>query len=142
MLSMYSKQRIPGDSAGDGSMSGKHPKHFGELLREKRLAKKYSLRKFAELVDISPTYLSLVEQGKVERSPTAERVQKMAELLGENPDEFMALAGRMPQDLPKIIREQPQEMATFLRQASGLTAEQLRRLTEQARRFKAKEGEK
>jgi transcriptional regulator with XRE-family HTH domain len=127
---------------GNEDMSSKQPKHFGELLREKRLAKKYSLRKFAELVEVSPTYLSLVEQGKVERPPTAERVQKMAEILGENPDGFMALAGRLPQDLPKIIQEKPQEMATFLRTASGLTAEQIRRLTDQARRFKTKEDEK
>ncbi|MGE3776318.1 MAG: helix-turn-helix domain-containing protein, partial [Pirellulaceae bacterium] len=40
-------------------------KSFGTYLREKRVAKGYSLRKFAELVDVSPTYLSQVEQGKV-----------------------------------------------------------------------------
>ncbi|MCX5671753.1 MAG: helix-turn-helix transcriptional regulator [Planctomycetota bacterium] len=123
-------------------MSSKQPKHFGELLREKRLAKKCSLRKFAELVEVSPTYLSLVEQGKVERPPTAARVQKMAEILGENPDEFLALAGRLPQDLAGIIQEEPKGMATFLREARGLTAEQLGRLTEQARRLKAKDDKK
>jgi len=121
---------------------GKQPKHFGELLREKRLARKYSLRKFAELVGLSPTYLSQVEQGKVERPPTAERVQKMAEILGENADELIALAGRLPLDLPKIIQEEPKEMATFLREASGLSAEQLRGFTEQARRLKAKDDKK
>ena len=110
--------------------------HFGEVLREARLAKGYSLRKFAEKVGISPTYLSLVEQGKVESPPTADRVKKMAELLGENSDEWIALAGRVPGDLPEIIQQQPTEMPELLREASGLTAEQLRKLTKQARKLK------
>ena len=52
---------------------------FGRLLREKRLEKKLSLRKFAELVGVSPTYLSQVEQEHV-MPPTADRVKRMAEL--------------------------------------------------------------
>lgn len=40
-------------------------KSFGELLREKRLEKDLSLRKFASLVGVSPTYLSQVEQDNV-----------------------------------------------------------------------------
>lgn len=43
---------------------------FGQRLRERRIAKGYSLRKFAELVGVSPTYLSRVEQGNVD-PPTA-----------------------------------------------------------------------
>lgn len=59
---------------------------FGHALRAKRLSKKLGLRKFAELVGVSPTYLSQVEQCNV-MPPTADRVKRMAELLGENPDE-------------------------------------------------------
>ena len=114
----------------------KKQKQFGEVLRKARLAKGYSLRKFAEKVGISPTYLSLVEQGKVESPPTADRVKQMAELLGENSDEWIALAGRVPGDLPEIIQQQPTEMPELLREASGLTAEQLRKLTKQARKLK------
>ena len=57
---------------------------FGELLRATRVAKGYSLRKFAELVDVSPTYLSQVEQGKVERPATEGRVRAMAGALGQD----------------------------------------------------------
>ncbi|GIW81354.1 MAG: transcriptional regulator [Gemmatales bacterium] len=108
---------------------------FGELLREKRIDKKFSLRKFAALVGVSPTYLSQVEQGNVQ-PPTADRVKRMAELLGENPDEWIALAGRVPEDLPAIIHEQPTEIPELLREARGLTVEQLRKLREQARKLK------
>ena len=112
-------------------------KSFGQTLREKRLEKGFSLRKFAELVGVSPTYLSQVEQGNMD-PPTAERVQRMAELLGENADEWIALAGRLPQDLPEIIQQQPTQMPELLREAKGLTAEQLRQLTEEARKLKEK----
>jgi len=115
-------------------MAGKHDS-FGRLLREKRVEKGFSLRKFAEAVGVSPTYLSQVEQENVQ-PPTADRVKRMAELLEENPDEWIALAGRVPEDLPKIIQKQPTEMPELLREASGLTAEQLRKLTEQAKKLK------
>ena len=108
---------------------------FGLLLREKRLAKKFSLRKFAELVGVSPTYLSQVEQGNVD-PPTADRVKRMAELLEENPDEMIALAGRVPQDLPEIIQSEPTEMPELLREARGLTAEQLRKLRDEIKRMR------
>jgi transcriptional regulator with XRE-family HTH domain len=108
---------------------------FGQMLRQKRIEKGFSLRKFAEKVGVSPTYLSQVEQGNVD-PPTAERVRRMAELLDENPDEWIALAGRIPEDLPGIIQKRSTEMPELLREASGLTAEQLRQLTEQARRLK------
>jgi transcriptional regulator with XRE-family HTH domain len=117
-------------------MAGKH-KPFGQWLREKRVAKGFSLRKFAEEVGVSPTYLSHVEQGEAD-PPTAERVKKMASLLDENADEMIALAGRVPEDLPEIIQSQPTEMPELLREASGLTAEELRQVTEQIRKIKEK----
>jgi len=118
---------------------GKRHKIFGQMLREKRLDKGYSLRKFAEKVGVSPTYLSQVEQGKVEKPPTSERVKKMAELLGENTDEWIGLAGRVPEDLSKIIQQQPTELPKLLREANGLSAEQLRQLREHLRKIKEDE---
>lgn len=108
---------------------------FGHLLRAKRLAKKLGLRKFAELVGISPTYLSQVEQCNVV-PPTADRVKRMAELLGENADGWIALAGRVPEDISQIISEQPTEVPDLLRAIRGLTIEQLRKLREDAEQMK------
>jgi len=119
-------------------MSPRKKESFGEFLRARRVARSYSLRKFAEMVGVSPTYLSQVEQGNMD-PPTAERVRRMAELLLENPDEWIARAGRLPEDLPRIIQKRPLEMPELLREASGLTAGQLRRLTEEARKLKAKD---
>src|SRR5438876_722825 len=115
---------------------GKIPSRaFGKALREKRIEKGYSLRKFAELVGVSPTYLSQVEQSNVD-PPTADRVKRVAELFGENPDEWIALAGRVSEDLPAIINEVPTQYPDLLREARGLTADQLRRLRETVKRLK------
>ena len=116
-------------------------RHFGIILRERRIEKGYSLRKFAELVDISPTYLSLVETGKAEYAPAAERVRKMAELLGADPDQWTALAGRMPDDVKGIILKDPEQMPALLRAAKNLTPEQLKKLIADAER-KGKGGGK
>jgi transcriptional regulator with XRE-family HTH domain len=116
-------------------MAKQRMKSFGEALRERRLAKGLSLRKFAFEVGVSPTYISLVEQGNVD-PPTAKRVQRMAELLGEDPDEWIALAGRMPEDLPEIIWRQPTEIPDLLRAVKGLTADQIRKLRADAERMK------
>lgn len=107
---------------------------FGKALREKR-QKKFTLRKFAELVGVSPTYLSQVEQCNVV-PPTADRVKRMAELLGEDSDEWTALAGRVPGDLTEIIHQSPAEIAALLRTLQGMTDEQIRRLRKSAERLK------
>lgn len=116
--------------------------HFGTTLRQRRLEKGYSLRKFAAEVGISPTYLSLVERGEVERPPTAERIRKMAELLEANADEWIALAGRMPEDVPEIIKDAPVEMPALLRAMRGMTAEELRQLRTHIERKRNKDKPK
>ncbi len=121
---------------------GNQVKPFGVLLRQRRLKSGYSLRKFAQLADVSPTYLSQVEQGKVERPPTAERVRKMAELLDQNPDQWIALAGRMPEDLRDIIKSEPEAMPALLRAAKGLSAEELRKFTKRMENKRDEGGKK
>lgn len=117
-------------------MAKKKRQTFGEKLREHRVAKGYSLRKFAAEVDVSPTYLSQVEQNKVD-PPTADRVKRIAELLEESVDEWTALAGRLAQDLPGIIHSRPTEMPDLLRAVKGMTPEQLKRLRDEAERIQS-----
>ncbi len=76
---------------------------------------------------MSPTYLSKVERDEF-KPPTEEKVRAIAEALGQDPDELLALAGRVSSDLADIIQRHPREMATFLRAANGLSAEEARRL--------------
>jgi transcriptional regulator with XRE-family HTH domain len=114
-------------------------KSFGKLLRERRLDCGFGLREFAGMVGVSSTYISQLEQENID-PPTAERAAKMAEILGENADEWIALAGRVPDDLEGIIQTQPVGMPKLLREANGLTAEQLQQLAEQAKLMKGDES--
>lgn len=117
-------------------------KEFGERIRQLRENRKksdprFSLRKFAETVGISPTFLSKVEVGEF-APPSPENIKKMAELLGVDADELLALAGKVDPALSEIIKDQPKAMADFLRTARDMNVseEELRKLTEKLRRRK------
>jgi transcriptional regulator with XRE-family HTH domain len=90
------------------------------------------------MVGISPTFLSKVETGEFD-PPKALHIKTMAALLGADADELLALAGKVDPDLGHIILGEPKAMADFLRSARGLTAEQLAKLAEQARRERDQE---
>lgn len=113
---------------------------FGNRIRELREAKRrtdptFSLRQFAQRVGISATFLSKVERGEFD-PPSAENIIKMAELLGTDADELLALAGRVDPELDEIIRQTPKAMAEFLRTAhqQQLTADEIAELTRRIRR--------
>jgi transcriptional regulator with XRE-family HTH domain len=115
---------------------------FGTRIRQLREAKKktdpsFSLRRFAQAVGLSATFLSKVETG-VSLPPSADKVKRMAELLGTDADELLALAGKVDPALPDIIREMPRAMADFLRTArdEGLTDAEIERLTESIKKRK------
>ena len=111
---------------------GKAKKAFGSTVRELRQEMQLSLRKFAEQVGMSPTYLSKVEREEFQ-PPGEKKIKAIAQALGQDPDELLALAGRVSSDLPGIIQEHPREMATFLRTISGRSAEEIKRLTKKAK---------
>jgi transcriptional regulator with XRE-family HTH domain len=115
-------------------MSKRKLQTFGERLRDARIAKGYSLRKFAKEADVSPTYLSQVEQNKV-APPTADRVKRIAELLGESVDEWMAYADRLDEELPDIIHSDP-AVPDLLRAVQGMTPEQLKKVRAAADRIR------
>ena len=113
---------------------------FGKRVRELREAKlktdaNFTLRKFADAVGISPTFLSKVERGEF-NPPKAENVKKIAELLGADPDELLALAGKFDPELRDIISESPTALPDLLRSVRGMSEAELRELAERARKKK------
>lgn len=108
---------------------------FGEFVREKRIQKGLSLRRFAELVALSPAYVSQIENG-IQSPPPADRARTIAEVLGEPPDVLIILAGRIPDDISTILQETPEAMAEFIREAGQLSAEQLDQLKEHVRQLR------
>ena len=94
---------------------------FPDRLRELRRAARLSQRALAEQVGIDFTYLSKIENGRVE--PPSEGVlqriaKEMADKLGrdetELSDELITLAGKIPSDLAETLSRNP-EVVRLLR---------------------------
>lgn len=88
---------------------------FGNDIREMRKAKGYTLRAFAKLADISPTYLSKLER---EHFPicSAEVITRMSELLGIDPDVTSLRAGKIPQWIKNVLFAAPINCIKLLKQ--------------------------
>lgn len=73
-----------------------HTSDFGDFLREKRGEKKITLRKMAELLNISAPFLSDIEKGR--RNPPdlskLEQIAKILDLPGEEKETMLNLAGK------------------------------------------------
>jgi len=118
---------------------------FGKLIRRLREEKKrtdpsFSLRRFAEAVGISATFISKMETGDY-APPSHEKIKRMAELLEYDPDELLALAGKIDPELNDIIRERSGVLPDILRSMRGMSEEDLRRLADQARKKEQKPKE-
>jgi transcriptional regulator with XRE-family HTH domain len=109
-------------------------KIFGEMLKELRLKRELTLRKFCLITGIDPGNLSRWERG-VSAPPSDETIERMAATLGleqgtDEYDDFFAAAALSKGRLPKKALENEQLMAklpVFFRTLDGrkLTEEQL-----------------
>jgi transcriptional regulator with XRE-family HTH domain len=72
-------------------MENKDDIKVGEVLRDKRKSKGYSLRKLEELSGISYSHLSKIERGEIK--PTKETINSICKALEEDPEPILLLAG-------------------------------------------------
>lgn len=96
---------------------------FGEFIANKRKAKKITLRKMAELLDISPAYLSDIEKSR-RNPPDINMLKKISDILNlteEDRYKMFDLSGKdrneISPDLPEYIMDKPVVRAA-LRKAS------------------------
>jgi len=118
---------------------------FGAYIRKLREEKRrdstdFTLRRFASLVGISPTLMSKMETGEFS-PPGPDKIIRMAELLGVDPDELLAMAGKVDPELNQIIIDKPRVYADFLRTVASLPPERLRMLSEMVNALKPTAGE-
>ena len=105
-------------------------KMFGDRIRVLREQKagadpSFTLRKFAQAVGLSPTFISKMERNEF-APPKAENIKKMAVLLGCDADELLALANKVDPELETIIKENPAVVPDLLRTVRGMPAEQVK----------------
>lgn len=95
---------------------------FGKMLKNIRKGKEISQRKLAELVGIDFTYISKIENGTMD-PPAEDKIVKIAEVLGEDPDTMLIVAKKVPSDFQRVITEN-KDIPLFLRKAPNLSTEQ------------------
>lgn len=116
-------------------------KTLGAVIRDARVKSGRSLREFAKLLEITPSYQSDIENDR--RVPAEEVLKKTADLLSLKFEELMALAGRIGEDAQRYLRRQPAAGALFrkLTEANAPDA-MLRKMIEEAEELKKKNKDK
>lgn len=101
---------------------------FGERIRILRKQKNISLRKFAQEVDISTTYLSVIETGDI--IPAEDKIRTIAKALGIDEDELLFEGGKISSEITTIILKCPREFARAIRAMARLSAPQISKMAE------------
>lgn len=88
---------------------------FGERVRELRKAKNLSQRDLAVEVGVNFTYISKIENGKLEFSdfPSEKLIRRMAAALDGDEDELLLLADKVPETIRKRVLERPDAFRKF-----------------------------
>ena len=104
-------------------------KKIGEIIREIRNKKGISLRRLAEIVNVSNVNILYIEKGKINTSLPI--LKGIAKALNYNIDKLLALADMIDDDVRKIINKRPVVITNFLRAAKNLTNDDWNILTKQ-----------
>ena len=104
-------------------------KKIGEIIREIRNEKGISLRKLAEIVNVSNVNILYIEKGKINTSLPV--LKGIANALNYNIDKLLALADMVDDDIRIIINRRPIVITNFLRVAKNLTNDDWSILTKQ-----------
>jgi transcriptional regulator with XRE-family HTH domain len=103
--------------------------NFGSRIRQLRVDRGLSLRDFANAVGIDFTYLSKIENGKVE-PPSEEKIRLMAHQLDKDAEELLGLAGKFsPDQMRKAVEDEP-NVGRLLRriQSRELSSDQIKQM--------------
>ncbi|MDX1971081.1 MAG: helix-turn-helix transcriptional regulator [Candidatus Sumerlaeia bacterium] len=95
-------------------------KEFGEAIRTARLAQQISLRQFAQVVELSPSYYSKVERG--EALAGSETYELICNKLGLDAKLFLPKIGLIDTETRRLFEEHyranTEELTGFLRKMS------------------------
>jgi HTH-type transcriptional regulator, competence development regulator len=102
--------------------------NFGARLRALRLERRLNQKELAAAAGIDVTYLSKLENSRLE-PPAEETIRRLSAALEAEPTELLLLAHKVPSDLNPIITRSP-VVPQFLRAARNLSDDEWRALIE------------
>lgn len=108
---------------------------FGEKLRELRLCKQLGQRGLADLAGVSFTYISKIENGKLDfgEYPSEALIRKLAHILDVDEDSFLILAEKVPHAIKRRIMERPEAFAKLAMLDDGTLDELMTHLDSNSR---------
>ncbi len=88
---------------------------FGKRLRELRKEKRYTLRTLADRVGVGFTYLSKIENHKLEEGhcPSEQLIHKLSIELDADEDELLLLAEKVPNSILRRVLARPDVFREF-----------------------------
>ncbi len=101
---------------------------FGQKIRQLRKAKNLGQRDLAAMVKVSFTYISKIENEKLDFGdyPSEELIIKLAKALEADADDLLILAKKVPENVKKRVMQRPDAF----RKLANLDDESLDRLLE------------
>jgi transcriptional regulator with XRE-family HTH domain len=99
---------------------------FGENLKKYRTIKGFSQAKLAEILDISPNFISEIETGK--RWVSSDTLVNFAEVLGVEAYEFLKLQHEPGNELSEFIQSYTGKAASAATEAVARSLDELRKL--------------
>lgn len=102
---------------------------LGERIRELRQAKQLTLRDLAAKVGVGFTYISKIENHKLEEghSPSEKLLHKLAAELDGDEEELLLLAEKVPEPIRKRVCERPE----VFRVVAGMNDKEMDQFLEQ-----------
>lgn len=89
---------------------------FGQRIKELRTQQRLTQRQLAERAKVDVTYLSKIENDRLEHTPSIKTLQDLARALDVDELELMDLANKVPPAFEAIARDK--EALRFFRRAS------------------------
>lgn len=78
---------------------------YGEMFRRRRLELGLTLRAVCERTEITPSYLSDIENDR--RIPAESKLEKLASILGLDLEYLLASSGRLGDDFKSYLKQHP-----------------------------------
>ncbi len=91
--------------------------NFGKILKNLRNKKGISIKKLAPEVGLDYTYLSKLENSKV--NPSNEVIEKFSHYFNFDLDQLSISAGKVPEDIKDILMNNSKEAVGLLRKRFG-----------------------
>ena len=88
---------------------------LGQQLRELRKARNLSQKQLADLVGINFTYLSKIENERLDfaQFPSEDLIQRLAKALNADVDELLILARKVPETIRQRVLQRPEAFRKF-----------------------------